>query len=65
VVHGPIPPPPDPRWVWQPGYWGSNGVQYVWVPGRYVRPPHRHAVWIAGHWVARPRGWVWVPGHWG
>ena len=20
-----IPPPPGPRWVWQPGYWAWNG----------------------------------------
>jgi WXXGXW repeat (2 copies) len=33
------PPPPAPGYVWQPGYWSWNGVQYVWVPGVYVVPP--------------------------
>jgi WXXGXW repeat (2 copies) len=35
----PVPSPPDPGYVWQPGYWSWNGVQYVWVPGAYVAAP--------------------------
>jgi hypothetical protein len=34
----PVPAPPGPGYVWQPGYWSWNGVQYVWVPGAYVAP---------------------------
>jgi WXXGXW repeat (2 copies) len=39
-----VPPPPAPGYVWQPGYWSWNGVQYVWVPGAYVVAPFVHAV---------------------
>jgi hypothetical protein len=39
------PPPPAPGYVWQPGYWSWNGVQYVWVPGGYVVAPYVHAAW--------------------
>ena len=35
----PVPAPPGPGYVWQPGYWSWNGVQYVWVPGTYVAAP--------------------------
>jgi hypothetical protein len=34
----PVPPPPAPGYVWQPGYWSWNGVQYVWVPGAMSLP---------------------------
>jgi hypothetical protein len=36
-----VPPPPAPGYVWQPGYWSWNGVQYVWVPGAYFVAPLR------------------------
>lgn len=61
----PIPPPPAPGYVWQPGYWAWNGVQYVWVPGRYVLAPFPGAIWIGGEWIRHDHhGWVWRPGHW-
>jgi WXXGXW repeat (2 copies) len=51
-----VPPPPAPGYVWQPGYWSWNGVQYVWVPGAYVVAPFVHAVWVARSLgQARPR----------
>jgi len=34
-----VPPPPAPGYIWQPGYWSWNGVQYVWVPGAYFVAP--------------------------
>lgn len=58
------PPPPAPGYVWQPGYWARNGVQYMWVPGQYVVAPAPGAVWVAGHWEPRLHGWVWADGHW-
>lgn len=60
----PAPLPQQAAWVWRPGHWRWNGYQYIWVPGRYVRPPHPQAVWIEGHWVPRHGVWVWAPGHW-
>jgi hypothetical protein len=57
-----VPAPPAPGYVWQPGYWSWNGVQYVWVPGAYVVAPYLNAVWVPGAWVRRGPGWV--AGHW-
>lgn len=60
----PVPRPPPGAYVWQPGHWRWNGVQYVWAPGRYVaRRPH-YGVWVSGRWVFVHGGWVWRPGHW-
>jgi hypothetical protein len=60
----PVPPPPAPGYVWQPGYWSWNGVQYVWVPGTYAVAPYPRAVWVPPHWAPRGNGWIWVNGHW-
>jgi hypothetical protein len=59
-----VPPPPDRRYVWDPGHWRWNGRIYVWVPGHYIRNPHRYGRWVPGHWVNRGGGWYWVEGHW-
>ena len=59
-----VPPPPAPGYIWQPGYWSWNGVQYVWVPGGYVVAPYVHAAWVPGAWVRHRPGWVWIAGHW-
>jgi sugar phosphate permease len=59
-----VPAPPVVGYAWQPGYWGWNGVQYVWVPGAYVATPYPAAVWVPGRWVVRGGGWVWVEGYW-
>lgn len=60
----PVPSVPGRGYVWQPGYWSWNGVQWVWVPGTYVVAPYPGAAWVGGHWVPSHRGWVWVDGHW-
>ena len=60
----PVPRPPGPRYIWQPGHWQWNGYGYAWVRGRYlVMAPHYHR-WVYGHWASGPGGWVWVPAHW-
>jgi hypothetical protein len=59
-----VPPPSAPGYVWQPGYWSWDGVQYVWVAGAYVVAPKVHAVWVLGAWVRPGHGWVWRAGHW-
>jgi hypothetical protein len=62
-AHGVEPvPAPGPGYVWQPGCWSWNGVQYVWVPGAYVAAPYVHAVWVPGAWIRHGPGWVWVAG---
>lgn len=59
-----VPPPRGPRFIWEPGHWQWTGVQYAWVPGRYIaRRPH-YAQYAPGHWEARRGAWVWVPAHW-
>ncbi|HJS86026.1 MAG TPA: hypothetical protein VJ779_11265 [Acetobacteraceae bacterium] len=62
----PIPPPPSARYIWEPGHWQWNGVQYVWVGGHYVpRRPH-YGRYVPGHWQWAPRQgrYVWRPAHW-
>lgn len=59
-----VPPPPGTRYVWRPGHWHWNGVQYVWVRGQYVIRQVGWGEWVPGHWAMRPGGYVWVPAHW-
>jgi hypothetical protein len=56
--------PPASTYVWQPGHWWWNGVQYVWESGQYVERPSATATYVAGHWEQGPNGWVWLAGHW-
>ena len=58
------PPPPDPHYVWQPGYHHWERDHYVWTPGVWVAPPHEHAVWVPHHWVHRHGEWILIEGHW-
>jgi hypothetical protein len=59
-----VPASPAPGYVWQPGYWSWNGVQYVWIPGSYVVAPYANAVWVPGLWSRREYGSEWSAGHW-
>jgi hypothetical protein len=60
-----IPPPaPSPSYVWEPGHWSWNGVQYLWQPRRYVERPAVSATYTPGHWEQQANGWVWVEGRW-
>ena len=55
---------PGARYVWRRGHWRWTGVDYQWVPGRWVVRPRPAAVWVEGSWVRRRGGWVWVEGSW-
>ena len=59
-----IPPPPDNRYVWQPGYWQWSGYQYQWVAGSYAQRPTPNAYWVPAHWQQYQAGWAFIPGHW-
>ncbi len=61
-----VPPPPGERYVWEPGHWHWNGVQYVWFRGHYVIRQAGWGHYVPGHWVWRPDlgRHVWVPAHW-
>src|ERR1700737_128994 len=58
------PPAPSPTFVWEPGHWYWNGVQYQWQSGRYIAKPTTTATYMPGHWEQRPEGWLWVGGQW-
>ena len=60
----PPPPPPSPEHYWIAGYYGWEGREYRWHPGRYERRPHARARWVTPHWEVRPRGRIWIEGHW-
>ena len=68
-------PPPPPRvevysvapgsgFVWIGGFWHWVGSEYVWSPGRWVRPPRRRAVWAPGYWEHGRDRYRWHEGHW-
>jgi hypothetical protein len=61
-----VPPPPGERYVWEPGHWHWNGVQYVWFRGHYVIRQAGYGHYVPGHWGWRPGlgRYVWVPAHW-
>ena len=55
---------PGPSYVWVRGFWRWQRQEYVWVPGRWVRPERGFHKWESGHWRHRHGGWYWVEGHW-
>ena len=67
-----IPPPkfevitaePSGDHVWIKGHWRRSGNEWVWVPGRWVKPAKREARWEPGKWEYKNGSWVWVEGHW-
>jgi hypothetical protein len=58
------PPAPSPTFVWEPGHWYWNGVQYQWQSGRYIAKPTTTATYTPGQWEQHPEGWLWVGGQW-
>jgi hypothetical protein len=61
----PVIPGPPERWVFEPGHWHWNGVQYVWVPRHWVIRKVGWVHWHAGHWSDHGGVWHWVPAEWG
>jgi hypothetical protein len=56
-------PPPQPGYIWAPGYWFWNGHQHVWYEGHW-EGERADGHYIAAGWVETPRGWRFVPAHW-
>ena len=58
-------PPPQPGYVWQPGYWTLvNDKDWVWVDGGWVAVQPGYT-WSPTHWEQAPDGsWQLVPGRW-
>ena len=55
---------PGPGYMWAEGFWDWRGGNYVWAPGRWMRPPHARAVWDPGVWAQSNRGYAFRRGHW-
>jgi hypothetical protein len=58
------PPPPGQGFLWTDGYWGNNGRNYNWVPGRWQQPPYAGAYYTHPHYDHYDRGWQMHEGHW-
>ncbi len=59
------PPLPEPGYIWTPGYWAWDGMDYYWVPGTWVEPPSSDMYWTPGYWGWRDGYYGWNPGYWG
>lgn len=58
----PLPPVSDAVVVWEPGHFDWNGVDYTWVPGKWVEGTSTN--WLEGYWDETKPTPVWVPAHW-
>ena len=59
------PPIPEPGYLWTPGYWSHNGVDYYWVPGTWVEPPQPGLLWTPGYWAFVDGVYGFHRGYWG
>ncbi len=60
------PPLPAPGYLWTPGYWAWDGMDYYWVPGgTWILPPVNGMLWTPGYWGWRNGLYVWNTGYWG
>jgi hypothetical protein len=59
------PPLPEPGYLWTPGYWAWDGMDYYWVPGTWVLPPVNGMLWTPGYWGWRDGFYAWNAGYWG
>jgi hypothetical protein len=58
------PPLPAPGYLWTPGYWAWDGMDYYWVPGTWVEPPVSGMLWTPGYWGWDEGSYVWNAGYW-
>ena len=59
------PPLPAPGYMWTPGYWAWNNLDYYWVPGTWVEPPRPGLLWTPGYWGFVNGLYVFNQGYWG
>ena len=59
------PPIPAPGYLWTPGYWAWNNVDYFWVPGVWVEPPEPGLLWTPGYWGFVGGLYAFRQGYWG
>ncbi len=55
--------PPWPGAVWLGGFWGWDGVHFVWSTGRWAEPRPGWR-WEPHHWERRGGRWRFVAGRW-
>ncbi len=56
---------PGDGYIWTPGYWGWDAVDYYWVPGVWVLPPQPGYLWTPGYWEFIDGGYLFHQGYWG
>lgn len=59
------PEPPNPDYLWTPGYWDNSAAGYYWVPGAWVAPPYIGALWTPGWWGYYGHRYRFHHGYWG
>ncbi len=59
------PPIPGPDYMWTPGYWSWNNVEYYWVPGTWILPPQPGLLWTPGYWGFANGAYIFHRGYWG
>lgn len=59
------PPIPAPDYIWTPGYWAWNNIEYYWVPGTWIEPPQPGLLWTPGYWGFSNGVYVFHRGYWG
>ena len=56
---------PGDGYIWTPGYWAWDGVEYYWVPGTWVLAPAPDLFWTPGYWGWSAGFYLWHAGYWG
>ena len=62
--HEAIPPRPGEGYVWVAGYWGWQGDDWAWVPGRWEVPAQAGVTWVHPRYVHEYDSYRYEPGHW-
>ncbi len=58
------PPPSSAVLIWQPGHFDWNGIDYAWIPGKWVDRAGHGTLWQDGYWQQSGQTSVWIPAHW-
>ena len=64
IRHEEIPPRPGEAYTWVAGYWGWQGDDWVWIPGRWEIPAGGGVSWIRPRYVRESGVYRYEPGHW-
>jgi len=56
---------PGDGYLWTPGYWAWDAVDYYWVPGTWVLAPQPGFLWTPGYWSFTDSVYVFHEGYWG